>query len=103
MIALIKHILDWIKSYRLDVIKAKAEADNMQFMLMRDMVKANTDVVKTWLDSFKVTDIPASTVIRDEDEFVEEQNRLHPGIRESVQNAIKAGVFPELKDILGEK
>jgi hypothetical protein len=100
MTAFIKALLDWYKQYRLDIIKAQSDADNAQFILMKEMVVAQTGIIQNWLDGFKVTEIPSSTIMRDEDEYIEEQNRLHPSIKESIENGIKAGAFPELRDIL---
>lgn len=100
-------LLDWYKQYRLDVIKAKSDIQNKPYEAMMEIVKAQSKFLQDWLDGFKVTEVPISTTIRDEDEYRMEQERernknleLDPGIKKSIENALKAGALPELRDIL---
>jgi hypothetical protein len=41
-----------------------------------DVTKSQTNVLQTWLDSFKVTEVPKTTVVREEDEVQAEYDRL---------------------------
>lgn len=40
------------------------------------VTKAQNDVFKAWMDSFKVVDLPKTTTMRDEDELRMERERL---------------------------
>jgi hypothetical protein len=100
----------WWSDYRLERLKLKLNAQNKPFELMSEAIRSQASFLQQWLDNFKVTDLPASTIIRDQDEYIEEQARerfgtseLNSGVRESIQNGIRAGAFPELADILGPR
>lgn len=93
-------LLNWYKDYRLDKIKAQAEADHYQLKLITDAMTENTNVIKSWFSHFTTTEVPSASVTRDEDEYQREQDDLHPSIRESIQNGIKAGAFPDLANFI---
>lgn len=93
-------LLDWWKNYRLEIIAAKSAAQNAQFLAMQKMVEAQMSTINQWFTGFQTYEVPKSTTVREIDEWNDEQNRLHPGVQRSIENAIKAGTFPELKDIL---
>ncbi len=106
--------LEWWRNYRLERLKLKLEAKTKPFETIKEVVEklttaqaSQTRVLEMWMASFNTHEIPKSVVVRDEDEFTEEQNRewesLHGGIpkeiAESVRNGIKAGAFPDIKDM----
>ena len=41
-----------------------------------DVTKGQTQVLQTWLDSFKVTEVPKTSIVREEDEVNAEYERL---------------------------
>lgn len=93
-------LLNWYKAYRLDKIKATAEAEHYQLKLITDAMTENTNVIKSWFSNFTTTEVPSASVTRDEDEYNREQSELHPAIRDSINNGIKAGAFPEILNLL---
>lgn len=96
-------LLDWIKQYRLDMVKARAEAEHYQLRLITEAMTENTNVIKAWFSNFTTTEVPSSSIVRDEDAFAQEQDELHPGIRQSIENGVRAGAFPEILDLLKER
>lgn len=68
-------VLEWWKAYRLETIAAKAKADNYQYDTIRAMVEAQADFMGQWLKGFQVTELPTSSVRRDEDVAEDELNR----------------------------
>jgi hypothetical protein len=109
-------LLNWYRDYKLAQLKMKLEAANKPYDALLGVVdklstaqNEQTKVLQEWMSGFKTTDIPSSTIMRDADEYQQEQDRLRsdgditldPGIKASITNAMKAGAFPELKDILG--
>lgn len=99
----------WWTDYQLKKLELKLQAQNRPFELMAQAISAQSKFLEDWLGNFKTTDIPTSTIVRDADEYYAEQQRiresgeLDPGIQKSIHNAIKAGSFPELADIIGVK
>lgn len=102
-------LLDWYKQYRLDLIAAKTKQQNRQFELMAEVVDKQSSFMNKWLESFNITDLPASTVVRDIDQWRAEQDRdrfgdttneLPPDLRQSISNALRSGAFPDLQEML---
>jgi hypothetical protein len=68
--------------YRLERLRIQAEAQAAPMRAMQGMVERmadamgqNATVLQTWLDGFKVKEIPSSSVVRDEDEAAAERAR----------------------------
>lgn len=68
--------------YQLAKLRIQAEAQAAPMKAMSEMVQTmatamtqNAEVLKTWLDGFKVTELPSSSVVRDEDEAALERAR----------------------------
>ena len=91
-------MLDWWKQYKLDMIAAQSKAENAHYDAMVQVVAKQNDFITRWLDQFKMTDVPTSTVVRDVDEWQAEQDR-EGGIQASLSNAVEAG-FPDLQDLM---
>lgn len=69
-------------TYRLDRLRIQADiaARPLETVLsmvkeMADAQREQTKVLQTWLEGFKVSEVPTSTVIRDEDEVEAERER----------------------------
>ncbi len=97
-------LFNWWSEYRLKRLQIKLDAQNRPYEIMADAIKSQADMITQYFNSFKTTEIPTSHTIRDEDEYNAEIERsgskLNPGVSQSIKNAIRAGSFPELKDIL---
>ncbi len=97
-------LFNWWSEYRLKRLQIKLDATNRPYEILASAVASQADMVTRYFDSFKTTEIPTSHTIRDEDEYNAEIERsggkLNPGVSQSIKNAIRAGSFPELKDIL---
>ena len=101
------------RNYRLDRLRLKLDARNKPYDTVADigrqfmaMQADQTKVLQTWMDSFKITELPKSTVVRDADEFSEEQDRayaelhdLPPGVAQSIRNAMGVGAEESLMDV----
>jgi len=101
--------------YRLAKQERKFHAQNRPFEVIENIVTQlrqsqgeQTKVLQTWMESFQVHEMPKTSVVRDADEFTEEENRawdeLHAagvpsGVAESVRNAIRAGSLADVKDM----
>ena len=99
-------LLDWYQQYRISIIDARTKQENRQFELMKEMVEKQSSFMNKWLESFNITELPSSSVVRDLDQWREEQDRgddpaseLPPGLQHSIRNALKAGAFPDLQDM----
>lgn len=93
--------------YRLKRLEMKLAAQRAPFEALMAATNAQNEFLKEWLGNFKVDTLnqPTSTVVRDIDEWNEEQERQRLGqseLHESVHNAIKAGASIPLMDIFGE-
>jgi len=67
------------KAYRLERLRIQTEAQTKPFEAMVDLVKEvmaaqreQTKVFESWLDMFRVKDVPSSTVVTDQDEYMME-------------------------------
>ncbi len=78
----------------------KLDSSNKPYEVLAGAVQSQSDFIKEYFGSFKVTELPTSTVVRDSDEWEQEQSRLNPRIKESIANGIRAGAFPEILEML---
>jgi len=69
-------------SYRLECLRIQAEAQAAPMRAMQGMVSEmaqamgqNATVLQTWLDGFKVHEVPSTSTMRDEDEIAAERSR----------------------------
>lgn len=102
----------WYQQYKLERLRLQLEAQNKPYDTLAAVVdklstaqQEQTKVLQEWMQGFKVTEVPTSSVMRDIDEWRLEQDRergdgLDAGLRESIHNAMKANAFPQLNDIL---
>lgn len=74
-------LLDWYKQYRLDMIAAKSAADNRHTELLTQLVDGQLAFFRQWLTSWQAVDVPAATVVRDEDKVAEEDDRARAALR----------------------
>lgn len=105
-------VLEWWKAYQLEKLEIKQAMAVAPYKAIEQMVdkltramESNSAVLKAWMDSFTTTAVPASTIMRDEDEVRDELERLgfeRPELHESINAALKAGAFPDLKAIIAE-
>ena len=72
--------------YRLERLRSQAEAQAAPMKAMQGMVSEmaqamgqNATVLQTWLDGFKVHEVPSTSTIRDEDEVASERARAGVG------------------------
>lgn len=92
----------WYSQYQLDKLKLKLDAQNKPFETLASAIGNQAEFIKAYFEGFKVTEIPTSTIIRDEDAYIAEQQRVEPHaeLKQSIRNALSAGAMPDLKDIL---
>lgn len=113
-------ILSWWREYRLERLRLQIEAKNKPYTTIEQVAKeftaamnAQTSILQDWIGGFKTTEIPKSSVVRELDEWNNEQKRKLDGdewitvespadlLRDSLaKEAKKAGVFPDVADIL---
>jgi hypothetical protein len=101
-------LLNWYKQYKLDLIAAEAAAANKPFEAVMAVAQQQSQFMEKWLDSWKGTEVPSSTVVRDLDEWHAEQARLRqeqgdnlsPELRQSIENAIRGGALGDLREML---
>lgn len=68
--------------YRLERLRIQAEAQAAPMKAMTEMVQTmaeamtqNANVLQTWLEGFRVTELPSTSTVRDEDEASLERAR----------------------------
>lgn len=104
------NIFSWYSDYKLRKLQLKLDAANKPYEVMAGAVAAQSEFLKAYFNSFKVTELPTSSIIRDEDEYEAEQARLsgrvedaHAALTASMMNAAKANAWPELEKLLREQ
>lgn len=65
----------WYSEYRLKRLELTLAAQRAPFEMMAQVVEKQAGVLNEWLNQFKVSELPKTTTIRDEDEWREEQLR----------------------------
>ena len=96
-------MLKWWTEYRLERLRLKLAAQNKPFEVMAEAIKAQSQFLQDWLSGFKMTDLPTSSTVRDIDEYQAELERnrgMSDNLVQSVENAMKANAFPELRSLL---
>jgi hypothetical protein len=61
--------------YRLERLRIITDAQNAPVREMASAMREQTKVLQTWLEGFKVAEVPTSSVVRDEDEVASERER----------------------------
>ncbi len=102
----------WWSNYRLRRLELQLASANKPMEALIAAVTSQQDLLKEWLLQFRVTELPSSTVMRDEDSWLKEHPdevfgpgndshpHLSPRVQQSIQNALKADAFPALADLL---
>lgn len=82
----------WYSEYRLRRLQMQLEAAQAPYKALQASIDSHERFLKQWLDSFKVAELPSTTVTRDGDVWAAEQDRL----RESEWEPVPAHVMAEL-------
>ena len=100
------NIFHWYADYQLKRLEVKERIANAPYAMITDLVKQQTDasreqskILQEWLAGFQTTTLPSSTIIRDSDEYHQEQERLVQELQKHGELDLAAMVAKNLENL----
>jgi hypothetical protein len=90
-------------AHRERMAEIKAEVTNKPFTVLLQAVESQSNLLKDWLAGFRSTTLPATTTVRDSDEYAEEEKRERTERLENWERVDPHKLFPNMASLLDDR